>query len=133
MNKKHAQRLLDVASACRETKFPKDFTMTSFGHNCMTPGCALGNYAVRHDLQDQFDLDEDGDLKQVNKALRSVRHVYRGTIGWDDDSVMDWFGIERQEAKLLFDEDGCMNAQTPEEAAQFIEFFLDRKGWEVRQ
>lgn len=114
MNK---ERLLNVAKACRETKFPDDFTMAKFGHSCNTPACALGNYAVRNDLQRTFKLNKKGELRRRNRD---------GFVGIDDDVVLNHFGITHDQSNELFAPYGCANAITPNEAAEYIERFVER-------
>lgn len=119
MNRRQAQRLLNVATACRETKFPDEFDMGHFGLDCDTPGCALGNYAVRRDLQTRFALDQHGEL------------VYDdGSIAWFSEQV-DYFGISRPEIDELFQTNGCGRAKTANEAATYIEGFLADRGWHI--
>lgn len=112
MNK---ERLLNVAKACRETKFPDAFTMEKFGHNCNTPACALGNYAIRDDLQSTFSLRRSGELRPRDEDR---------FIGFDDDEVLDHFGLTYEQSNELFSPYGCAEAQTPNEAAEFIERFV---------
>lgn len=112
MNK---ERLLNVAKALRETNFSDEFTMNRFGHSCGTPACALGNYAVRRDLQSAFSLSKDGSLR---------RRRGRIDLGIDDDAVLEHFGITFQQSKELFAQTGCGNAESAGEAATYIERFV---------
>lgn len=119
----HAQRLLNVARATRETAAPGDFTMRYFG-DCGSPACALGNYAVRRDLQRVFylgKLPEDG----TRLFLRSVAD--NSLVSFSEGLVQRHFGISEAEAVELFSGVGCGYAKTPEAAALYIEAFVARK------
>jgi hypothetical protein len=112
MNKR---RLLNVAKALREAVHPEYFTMRKFGLACKTPACAFGHYAVRKDMQKVFSLSMGGYLKK-----------YRGRLlkGCHDDLVLDHFGITQDQSIELFGAFGCGHAQTPVDAAEFIENFV---------
>jgi hypothetical protein len=75
----------------------------------------MGHYAVRGDLQDVFTLTPEGNLAYLN-GMR---------IGFEE--IAGHFGILHHEAHDLFNPDGCGNAQTREEAAEYIEAFCERK------
>lgn len=118
MNK---ERLLNVAKALREAPDPKQFTMLRFGKpgdTCGTPCCALGHYAIRKDLQKTFSLGRRGDLC---RASDSQQHF----VGVDDDIVLKHFGINYAESDALFGMRGCGEAKRPEDAAAFIERFVN--------
>lgn len=112
------ERLLNVAKACRETKYPNQFTMSKFGWRCGAPGCALGNYAVREDLQDEFSLD----AQTHELRLRRIP----GFVGVDDERLLRHFGIDYATSQKLFGTHGCGGAVSPEQAAQFIEQYAGR-------
>lgn len=133
MNK---QRLLDVARACREARVPGKFSMENFANECGTPACALGHYADRRDLQDRFELKRSG---YHNKPwLFFDGHP----SGYHSDDVLEWFGINDDEAEELFAAEGCGGGETCEydedgdpviryvtnhlEAAEYIEDFVRR-------
>jgi hypothetical protein len=110
MNK---ERLLNVAKALRESPNPDLFTMARYGFDCGTPACALGHYAARPDLQDFFKLKQNGML-----VLTENDEVPYG------EDEMEHFGIDEKQAAELFGTEGCGNAQTPIEAAEYIEQFV---------
>lgn len=124
MNSIHAQRLLNVARACRETSAPQGFSMQRYGNgpagsihrDCGTPACAMGNYAFRTDLQDVFTLD----LDNAFYPLRAKDHGAH----YDSLITLNHFGISTEEAEALFGPAGCNNAQTHEAAATYIEAFV---------
>lgn len=118
MNKK---RLLNVAKALRESKNPDMFTMRRFSHPCGTPACALGHYAARGDLQEDFLFDQHSVL---------VRSDTGDTVWLDEEEgfVMNHFDITEDEVEWLFGEEGCNSAATANEAAEFIEKFVVRGG-----
>lgn len=131
MNK---ERLLNVARALRESPNPEQFHMSSYGHDCNTPACAIGHYAARPDLQDAFALDTYGWL--IHRDGRPCNYFH--------EEVHAHFDITPEQSSLLFsgdtdgddfDEDGepnrvwgCNSARTALEAAEYIENFVARDG-----
>lgn len=126
MNTQQANRLLNVARACRESEHADKFSMEEYAHPCGTPGCALGNYAMRQDLQKTFGLTTSPIHGRPWLMWKSISLVY-----FDSLKVMDHFGLIDGEAWELFSLAGCNNAQTPEEAADYIEQFVRDKGFDV--
>ena len=124
------ERLLNVARALRESKKPEEFTMHFYAADCGTPACALGHYAARHDLQDCFALDQDGDLVEVGT---DDGEGFQLLTSWDFADVLNHFGITLDEADKLFSSHGCSGATTPIEAAEYIEQFVERHEEEARQ
>lgn len=108
------QALQNVAKACRESQNPDKFDMAIYGWGCGTPGCALGHYAARRDLQDLLMLSKDGDLQFTDE-----RHASRLF-----PEVLQHFDLNINQLDELFNIDGCNNARTPEEAATYIEEFI---------
>ena len=133
MNEQHMDRLLNVAEVLREAHEKEwDFDMGHFGtgqgeasnpdqfkvlkqRGCGTPGCALGHYAVSG-LQDVFKLDRQGVL-----TAEWLGVVDSGKIV---PAAKDHFGITSDEYTELFCSEGCNNAHTALEAAQYIENFV---------
>lgn len=114
------ERLLNVAKALRESPSPEDFGMETYAHGCGTPGCALGHYAYRTDLQDDFMLVPVDDGMFVHTAV-----AFRGQkVEYFSDCVRDHFGIDYVQVGELFAGYGCGEAQTPTEAAEYIENFV---------
>lgn len=117
-----AQRLLNVALALRESPAPSKFDMGYYSR-CQTPACALGHYAFRTDLQGLLKLgthdvlfvnpdDGDGDDDSAD---------------YDANAILDHFGIDEEEAGMLFSTCGCDGAKTALQAAQYIERFVKEK------
>lgn len=143
MTEIQANRLLNVATALREApiEIAALFDMGKFGYgfrahvvkyltgktkkryNCKTPACALGHYAIRHDMQRTFALNVMG------KLTRMPPHN-RHEIAFCDPRVKSHFGITAKESEYLFGTKGCGKAKTTEAAATYIEKFLIRKGWD---
>jgi len=113
----HKQRLLNVVRALKEAPNPKRFTMEQIGTFCRTPACALGHYAARHDLQHTFSLS----------FFTGALLIYGERGGVACEGVLKHFGITTVEALDLFDQSGCDDAQTLEEAIEYIEQFARRK------
>jgi hypothetical protein len=118
----HNKRLLNIAKALREDPDPDDFCMSSFTNQCGTPACALGHYADRRDLQDAFSLSKEGYLTVLEDGLvvEEIRYV-------TDFPITDHFNLSDEEADELFEIEGCGNAQTNIEAAEYIERFVERR------
>ena len=121
MNK---ERLLNVAKALRESPHAAMFSMVDYAHpDCGTPMCALGHYAARQDLQDFLVLDH------ARRAYRFASPVFYVNdkslpVTYDSSQVCIHFGIDTGEAEMLFGPDGCDHADTPNEAAKYIERFV---------
>lgn len=113
------ERLLNVAKACRESKHPELFNMDNQIHACGTPACAFGHYCAREDLQQEFTIATRWSAFSIQTTSGSNKDVW-----WDDDCVLEHFGITRREANELFFAGGCGNAKTPTEAAEYIERFV---------
>ena len=148
MNEMQASRLIHVADALRDAHADKwNFNMDTYGydkamssglrdlrgipksqhdwaieHNCGTPACAIGHYAVRDDLQEAFSLDTKGNLLSTETGFQ---------IAHDQQVVMNHFGCSYDEISSLFDGDGCGSAATALEAAVYIERFVQDKGFEI--
>lgn len=116
MNK---ERLLNVVKALRESKDPGCFTMCTY-HKCGTPGCAIGHYAARRDLQELMQID----IKSHTGGL--LFGVWGATDrGFNyQRTLADHFGISVSQEEELFSVDGCGEARTPDEAAEYIERFV---------
>lgn len=142
-----ANRLLDVARALREApaEHAKRFTMYHYAWSeqmtrsdwrplgvesnwCGSPACALGHYAARTDLQNGCRI-----APKENKIVWADNSDSDGSI--HQSFGMDWFGISARQFSSLFASNGCDQATTPVEAAEYIErFVLDRAAKElVRQ
>lgn len=120
MNK---ERLLNVVKALRESPVPEKFTMHRFvymttANECGSPACALGHYAFRQDLQSAFTRDTFGP---------------QSGVGCASECVLEHFHITEQQACQLFDSCGCDSAKTPNEAADYIEKFVETDGEHGRE
>lgn len=82
---------------------------------CGSPGCAIGHYAARPDLQDLFGIGTRGFL-----SLRATG----AEISPYSEYVCDHFGISANDAFRLFNMAGCGGAKTAVRAAEFIERFV---------
>lgn len=135
MNPIHATRLLNVAKALRESKQPEKFDMGTYVASvegtaetefCGTPACAVGHYASRPDLQDLLAIK----VRQDGLGLYPYL-AFAGTVcaaSYVSEDVLEHFGITEDEADELFDEEGCGDAKTPVEAAEYIERFVADRG-----
>lgn len=123
-------RLKNVIRALREKKDPKMFSMYTVMHPCGTPACCMGEYASREDLQDEFSL------KSVSAEdwYEGIGIVLRKTgLGVSPFGlrVASHFGITVADAEDLFGSEGCAFANTPDEAAHYIEEFIKHKRLEA--
>lgn len=119
-------RLQNVIRALRE-RAPENFTMGRIMHLCGTPGCALGTYAAREDLQEDFILMRYSGEENPAAWAGLISKVYDEFIAYNDEEVLEHFGLLADDVEELFGEDGCRDAQTPEAAALYIEFFIGRR------
>jgi len=140
--------LMKVVQALRESQYPKLFAMDSYvwdgdeGHHsstdnptaqralskiadegkeknfCGTPACALGHFAARTDLQRILKIQRD---KEGGAALAMFGSNNRD---WDMEAVNEYFGISHEEHEELFGGEGCGDAQTAKQAANYIENFV---------
>lgn len=116
MNTHQRQNFLNLIKAVAEHPKPSEFTMNYYGHYCGTPGCALGTYASRTDLQDTFKL-KAADLYSASG--------YR--IDYYHPLVERHFGLTIEEIHKLFSGYGCGGAETSEEAHKYLLDFLAAK------
>lgn len=123
MNREQAQHLLDVADVMRSLNSKKITLECTFDMRyeflCGTPSCCLGHYSVS-EYESPFSI---GDVDILDSLPVPVH----------GDESQHWFGITRHEAIHLFGARGCNSAQTPVEAAEYIENFLDQKGWFIEE
>lgn len=114
-------RLRKVVRALREVppEQKSEFTMVHYVHDCGTPACALGHFAARRDLQRVFKIFPN------RSPSRKAEARYRGN-DWDLLSSGDYFGLERAQMNELFGPAGCDDAETPLQAARYIERFIKR-------
>ena len=146
MNKRQARRLLNVARSLRESANPELFSMHSYVNDvdtllnklpvgdsgvdtnlCGTPACALGHYASRTDLQRKMRIAQLGKEWFTGVPLYGLRYNNNRAVGFDDRTILDHFGITRDETYELFDGYGCGGAKTAIEAAQYIEDFVQNR------
>lgn len=122
-NSIYVRRLLNVAKAVRESPNPANFTLQREGrlddNGVLLPCCPWGHYAMRRDLQTEFELLPSGFACSTRTGNSKIRY--------DDPLVQEHFGISQRETGELFGWNGCNNAKTPEEAAQYFEKFILRK------
>lgn len=118
----NVERLRNVVRALREDPDPENFTMRRIGYasalgKCGTPACALGHYAARTDLQGEFQL--------TKYALIYSKKQHRA-LNFYCETIRKHFDLNEAQFTELFEWHGCGNARTPEEAATYIERFIDR-------
>jgi hypothetical protein len=130
----HAERLLNVARALREAPDNGNFTMEFYcwsgkEFDCGTPACAIGHYAARQDLQRLFFIDEHGAL--MVHYPNGDWNIIVSSDPYNPSVPLQHFGITHEEWGELFYIDGCGNAATAIEAAEYIEQFVAKKFGEV--
>lgn len=116
--------MLNVAKSLRESPEPEDFEMGGYINQCGTPACALGHYACRPDLQRTLGITKSRH-EYDTIWLKSLKG--RRTVDYASPTVLKHFGITQDEAEDLFSGNGCDYAETPVEAAKFIEKFVASK------
>jgi hypothetical protein len=123
----HIKRFRNLIRVLRDAQKSEElrakFTMALYGYRasteraCGTPACAMGHYAFRTDVQRTFRLARDG------WAVDLDGHCFH-----DAESVFaQHFGIDPTEARRLFGSEGCGDAKTPGQAADFIERWFMQK------
>lgn len=124
-------RLLLVAQALRECDRPQAFTMSRI-HTCGTPHCAFGHYAARRDLQQSFQLPIAELAEQIHQETGAIMFnvVMLGAWGatrpvfiWRR-AIMDHFELTPVQCELIFGPSGCNDAQTAQQAAEYIERYV---------
>lgn len=154
MNRRQAKNLFKAVQALRESPAPKDFRMKCFVNACGTPACVLGHIGSRTDLQRMFkfvrerlphsseefwkgvfargeDYADDAQYKPgpdgtlYHFSLQTRKDNYG--VGYDSPEILEFFGVDDDEARDLFGTAGCDNAQTPKEAIRYIQRFIVRK------
>lgn len=118
----YAQRLLNVALACRQSPHPELFTMAMHVHACGTPACAFGHYAARGDLQEDFKLLNPVFYGPIVERCEGVCSVHGYKVCYDEAGAH--FGLDDAGLEELFGEDGCGNARNAIQAAEYIERFV---------
>lgn len=94
---------------CRATFERGGVNMSRYGNGCGSPGCLLGNYADRSDLQDEFELSPcrpDDDHRLVRNKLSGC------VVGCQFAAIQNHFGIDSRDAHDLFSSTGCSEAFT---------------------
>lgn len=136
MNKTQEKRLLTVARLLRERMGEKPwkgadgakhkkFNMGRYAWDCGTPACALGTYAANTKVQGVFRIGPDKDGNGNPEMF--VLDKEGVPVDYADDVVQDHFGVDEEEAGVLFSGHGCGGAKTPGRAARFIEKFVEKK------
>lgn len=112
-----------------EGAHPDDFTMQTYSNDCGTPACVLGHYASREDLQSEFKLSRP----RVN-MMKMVRNHAGHALSYASEEVLTHFGLTPDEAKDLFAEDGCGQADNERDVAlQYLRLFLKEKEEEAQR
>jgi hypothetical protein len=114
------ERLRNAALAVRGAREDK-FTMHRIVFDCGTPGCALGWYAYRMDLQSEFRID----ACQLRPGVSTYFLSYKAK-GSFLDAAAEHFGLSWEQASELFGSWGCGAARTPAEAEAYIVAFIAR-------
>jgi|SRR5882724_1156057 len=112
----YKQRLLNTARAVRESPAPRRFHMGDYLHPDGVPSCVIGHYCARSDLQNIWRI--------MGGHIIPIVPYY--TI------LHEHLGITSEENGSLFGASGCGNAKTVEEAARYIEAFVERKWPEAK-
>jgi hypothetical protein len=126
------QRMRNVIRSSREAL---TFGMSRFcDYECGTPGCHIGNYAARGDLQQDFMLvRHEQALGHDLTAWWPIHSESGDTLNPGSPEFQAHFGITQEESLELFDTDGCGNAGNDRELAiKYLEDFCARK-WPVER
>lgn len=129
MNKRQANRLLNVARALRESPKPEAFDMHSYFNIsndenwCGTPACALGHFGSRRDLQS---LMRPGysNPEGFGDSLPVLFYNNNKQVDFASRTIEKYFGITSDQTYELFSMIGCGKARTVDAAATYIENFV---------
>jgi hypothetical protein len=101
-------------------------------HTCGTPNCALGHYVARRDLQSVFQfplwacadrLYQERHCNINNMILAGVWGATRPVFMWRR-LVQNHFELSEHQVEMIFGATGCNDAETAEQAAEYIERFV---------
>lgn len=123
MNK---ERLLNVAKSLRESPQPNVFAMHTY-HRCGTPACAVGHYAARRDLQSFMQIAPESETGKLRFGVWGATRLATGMNAYDS-ALTTHFGINSLEVDELFGADGCADARTANDAAEYIELWVADRG-----
>lgn len=137
MKELYAQRLLNSATILREAhEAEAKLIMTLYVMRCGSPGCVLGHYAERTDMQKLMHIHRTAGEWAVSAYYMSYNILpadFGKRADYADVEIRRHFGITREEASELFSEVGCNSAKTPLQAAKYIEKFLADRDWYIKE
>lgn len=110
-------RLQELALLLEDS--PHRYEQENYVHDCRTPACALGHWALAH--PERWSLTDN-----LLPFLRDSGGV--GLCG-----ACDEFSITMYETCELFGLFGCNRARTAKQAAAYIRAFVVKKEWLMRQ
>ena len=99
--------ILDAAHEAHQRKGGPGYNQARYTHECGTPACALGHWAAAHP-------------ERFAAILRESPHIsplYLAELEFD---------LTHEQASELFDADGCGEATTHKQAAEYIRDFVAR-------
>lgn len=136
MTPEQIQNLRNAVRATREAPYfnmcffvAGPYEKTNLGIECRTPGCIIGNYAARQDLQTLFYINDDNDIcLRVEPYPLEPHGVRAHLLFFENPKFLEHFGISFDEAYELFSGRGCDRAgKDAVKAANYIEDFITRK------
>lgn len=104
--------ILDAAHEAHQRKGGPGYNQMRYTHSCGTPACAFGHWAAAH--PERFETTPRG----VSLRERPGRHPLC--------LAMLEFNLTSEQAYELFDADGCGEATTHKQAAEYIRDFVAR-------
>jgi hypothetical protein len=107
--------ILDLAHEAQMAHRVPPFTMRIETHDCGAPACAWGHYA----------------LSTPERIERFVKPGYDGSASANYNDARTEFRLSRQDWSELFEQDGCGEAKTAKQAADYIRAFVSRTQKEV--
>lgn len=122
LTKRQLKRFGNLIRILHEVPEPQRFTMRRFIHPCGMPTCVLGHYAARQDVQHTFTTGS-GLAGTGFYLISDESHC----LFADGKEVCAHFGLKPTDANELFGPEGCNKAVLPDEAAAYIENFLEEK------
>jgi hypothetical protein len=108
-------RILDTADELHQVKGEPLYTQEFYMHTCGSPACALGHWAYHN--QDRWGFFATGSLPRL-KGLEDSTSMQSAQMEFD---------LCPEEARELFEIEGCGYAKTAAEAAAYIRQFVENR------
>lgn len=124
-----ASHLEDVHATYKENDYDHGYYQTTIQHPCGTPACAIGHYLELRGM-----LPEKASTVYIAWENKEETNIFEDRFyanlareGHLVFEATDEFDLTEYEARDLFDFEGCGDARTALQAANYIRDFVARK------